>query len=251
MSFCKDCVKGVQHEGTPTGKIEKIGGIECYVATPTSDYPKDKALLFLTDVFGHVLPNAQLLADDFAANGFYTVVPDYLHGDAIPADAMGPGKNFDIGAWFGNNHGQEGTRPILDAVIKALKEQGITAFGATGYCFGGRYAVDLALENITKAIVISHPSLLEVPGDFEKLKAQSNNPILINSCEEDGMFPPEKQKITDELLGNGQYKPGYVREYFPGCSHGFAVRGDLSKPEVKAGKEGAFKAAVEFLIKHV
>jgi dienelactone hydrolase len=172
-----------------------------------------------------------------------TVVPDYLHGDAIPADAMGPGvsdrifscafsltslqKNFDIGAWFGNNHGQEGTRPILDAVIKALKEQGITAFGATGYCFGGRYAVDLALENITKAIVISHPSLLEVPGDFEKLKAQSNNPILINSCEEDGMFPPEKQKITDELLGNGQYKPGYVREYFPGCSHGFAVRGDL------------------------
>jgi hypothetical protein len=53
------------------------------------------------------------------------------------------------------------------------------------------------------------------------------------------------------VLGNGQYAPGYVREYYPGCTHGFATRGDLSKPEVKAGKEGAFKATVEFLIKNL
>ena len=41
-----------------------------YVATPTIDYPKDKVVLFLTDVFGPQLVNAQLLADDFARNGF-------------------------------------------------------------------------------------------------------------------------------------------------------------------------------------
>lgn len=40
-----------------TGKIEQIGGVECYVATPTGDYPKDKVILFLTDVFGIPLPN--------------------------------------------------------------------------------------------------------------------------------------------------------------------------------------------------
>jgi hypothetical protein len=57
--------------------------------------------------------------------------------------------------------------------------------------------------------------------------------------------------VTDDLLGNGAHAPGYTREYFPGCTHGFAVRGDLSKPEVKAGKEGAFKATVEFFIKHL
>jgi hypothetical protein len=65
------------------------------------------------------------------------------------------------------------------------------------------------------------------------------------------MFPPEKQKVTDELLGDGKYAPGYVREYFAGCSHGFAVRGDMSNPQVKAGKEGAFKAAIEFFVKHL
>jgi hypothetical protein len=37
-----------------------IGGIECYVATPTVDYPKDKVLLFLTDVYGHIFHNAQV-----------------------------------------------------------------------------------------------------------------------------------------------------------------------------------------------
>jgi dienelactone hydrolase len=103
----------------------------------------------------------------------------------------------------------------------------VTTFGAVGYCFGARYAVDLALENTTKAIAMAHPSLLQVPADFEALMEKSSNPILINSCEFDDQFPPEKQKITDELMGGGKYKPGYEQVYFPGCSHGFAVRGDL------------------------
>ena len=60
-------------------------------------------------------------------------------------------------------------------------------------------------------------------------------------------FPIEAQAKADELLGNGKFAPGYRREFFEGCMHGFAVRGDLNDPKVKAGKEGAFKAAVEWL----
>jgi len=52
-------------------------------------------------------------------------------------------------------------------------------------------------------------------------------------------------------LGDGKFKPGYKREYFNGCTHGFAVRGDMNNPEVKAGKEGAFKASVEWFLKHL
>jgi dienelactone hydrolase len=48
-----------------------------------------------------------------------------------------------------------------------LKAEGVTTFGTTGYCFGARYAVDLAIENVTKAIVITHPSMMKVPEDFE------------------------------------------------------------------------------------
>ncbi|KAF8998491.1 dienelactone hydrolase endo-1,3,1,4-beta-D-glucanase [Cyathus striatus] len=243
MSFCKDCVRGVTHEGTPAGKWEKIGGVDCYVATPTVDYPKDKAVLFLPDIFGPQLQNAQLLADDYAANGFKTIIPDYLNGDPIPADAMGPGKDFDIMKWFGN-HGQDKTEPPLNNVIAALQSQGITTFGATGYCFGARYVFNLAFENRIAVAVCSHPSLLKVPDDLNKYKEASKAPLLINSCTHDEQFPPPSQALADEILSS--FEPGYKREYWDGCTHGFAVRGDMSDPKVKAGKEGAFKAAVEW-----
>jgi dienelactone hydrolase len=153
-------------------------------------------------------------------------------------------QSFDVMAWVGR-HNPAHSLALTQKVITGLKGQGVSLFGATGYCYGARVSIDLALNNTTKAIAISHPSFLQVPEDFEvqhcvfalhvlrlmrppqKLKAQSNNPILINACEIDQQFPPEKQKITDELLGYGQYTPGYERAYFAGCTHGFAVRGDL------------------------
>jgi len=42
------------------GKWEKIGGVDCYVGTPTCEYPKDKAILYLADIFGPQLINAQV-----------------------------------------------------------------------------------------------------------------------------------------------------------------------------------------------
>ena len=39
------------------GKIEQIAGFECYVATPTTEYAKEKVILFLSDVFGLALIN--------------------------------------------------------------------------------------------------------------------------------------------------------------------------------------------------
>jgi hypothetical protein len=65
------------------------------------------------------------------------------------------------------------------------------------------------------------------------------------------LFPAEAQAKADEIFGDGKFVPGYRREYFPGCTHGFAVRGDLSDPLVKAGKEGSFMASVEFFLEHL
>ncbi|KAJ6465153.1 dienelactone hydrolase endo-1,3,1,4-beta-D-glucanase [Mycena vitilis] len=272
MSFCKNCVKGVIHEGNPAGKIEIISrkdgkdGVECYVATPTVDYPKDKVILLLTDVFGLALVNNKLLADAFAENGFKTIVPDILHGDPVPIHAFDPPVNpanpdgpvnpaFDLKKWFANTpgkqngHGQDVTRPIIDEVIGALQEQGVKSFAAVGYCFGGRYVFDLAFDNVISVAAVAHPSSLQVPADLEKYAASSKAPLLINSCPIDEMFPLEAQAKADEILTG--FAPGYQREHFEGCEHGFAVRGDLSDPKVKAGKEGAFKATVEWFLKYL
>ncbi|EJD07441.1 alpha/beta-hydrolase [Fomitiporia mediterranea MF3/22] len=245
MSLCKDCVTGVTHEGEPTGTIEQINGVKTYVALPPAGkYETSKAVLFLPDVFGLELVNARLLADDFAKNGYQTYIPDYLNSDPITS----LDGSVDFQAWFAN-HGPEQTRPSLDKVIAGLKERGIKEFGATGYCFGARYVFDLAFDNGIKVGVVSHPSLLKVPEDLEKFKA-TGVPLLINSCEVDQMYPPESQKIGDDILGGGKTETEkYKREYFAGCVHGFAVRGDLSKPEVKAGKEGSFLNAIQWFHK--
>ncbi|KAF8074667.1 dienelactone hydrolase endo-1,3,1,4-beta-D-glucanase [Lyophyllum atratum] len=245
MSLCKDCISG-----TPQGTWDLIGGVKSYVAIPTIPYPTDKVILFLADAFGVEFPNSQLLVDDFARNGFKTVMPDYLNGDRVPIDALEPGVNFDFAAWI-NSHGPAQTRPVLDKVVEALKEEGVVAFGATGYCFGGRYVFDLAFENIIKVAATSHPSLLQIPADLEKYASALKAPLLINSCIVDAQFPLDAQSKADEILGNGKFAPGYRREYFEGCTHGFAVRGDLGDPKVKAGKEGAFGATVEWFLEYL
>lgn len=249
MSFCEHCISGVRHEGVPAGKLETINGVLTYVALPETEYPKDKAILFLPDIFGVELSNAKLLADDFAKNGFQVYIPDYLNSDPVPADFLG-GK-FDLNAWF-PNHGADKTRPPLDKVIDGLKAKGITTFGATGYCFGARYVFDLAFEKAIKVAVVSHASLLEI-SDLEKYKSVINEvPLLVVSCEVDTQYTPEKQKAGDDILGGGtKTGPGYKREYYEGCTHGFAVRGDISDPKVKAGREGSFKSAVEWFIKYL
>lgn len=128
-----------------------------------------------------------------------------------------------------------------------------------------RYAFDLAFQNLVKVTVVSHPSLLEIPGDLvvnaltidlrmqpdvlphQKYKELSKAPLLINSCTFDQRFPHEAQAKADEILGGGeQFTDTYRRKYFEGCTHGFAVRGDLSDPKTKAGKEGSFEASVKF-----
>jgi len=246
MSLCDDCFKGVRHDGTPKGTIEKINGFEVYVTLPEKEYAKEKAILFLTDAFGMRFENNQLLADDFAANGFAVYMPDYLENNPYVLGS----KDFDVHKWLAS-HPVERVHEIVDATIAGLKERGINTFGATGYCFGGRSVFHYAFNNVTKVSVVAHPSLLTVPDDLEKYLKQSKAPLLINSCTGDQQFPPESQAIADDLLGNGKFAPGYERTYWDGCNHGFAVRCDLTDPKQKAGKEGAFKASVEFFRKHL
>ncbi|KAF7339018.1 Dienelactone hydrolase endo-1,3,1,4-beta-D-glucanase [Mycena venus] len=228
--------------------METIGGVQCYVGIPTVDYPKDKILLYITDVFGYSFVNCKLLVDDFARNGFKVICPDILHGDPVPADAILGAGGFDLAGWL-KTHGAEYARPPLDKVLAALKADGVTSVGAVGYCYGARWVFDLAFDGAITVAAVAHPSLLSVPADLEKYVATSKAPLLINSCEVDPQFPAPSQAVADKIFAD--FKPGFKRPYFAGCTHGFAVRGDLNNPVVKAGKEGAFKETVEWLKEHL
>ena len=78
------------------------------------------------------------MADQFAANGYYTLIVDLFNGDPIK---LNRDSDFDFMAWLnkgtdGNNpHTFEYVDPIVEKGLAYLKEQGFKKIGSTGYCF--------------------------------------------------------------------------------------------------------------------
>lgn len=82
------------------------------------------------------------MADQYAANGYYTIVVDLFNGDPM---TLNPPEDFDFMSWMtkgtgGNNpHTYEFIDPIVEKAIEYLKAEGYTKIGSVGYCFGAKY----------------------------------------------------------------------------------------------------------------
>ncbi|KZV89829.1 alpha/beta-hydrolase [Exidia glandulosa HHB12029] len=242
MALCKDCVVVARHEGTPVGTIESIGGVDTYVSVPSSgcEYDKTKAVLFLTGAYLDLVWRRGLIADDFARAGYQVYVPDLFNGDPVTQEMMAT-LGFDhVNSVWVPKHSMEITRPFLDAAIAGIKERGITTLGSTGYCFGGRCSLDLAIANTVVASVIAHPGFVDVP-DFVTLRSVSKAKVLVVSCEDDFSFPMDLQARVDEAMKGWE---NYERKFWKGCRHGFAARGDPKDEVVRKAKEEAFAATV-------
>lgn len=236
----KCCTIGVKHEGTPTGSKKNAGGIDTYFAYPESKQT-DTAILILTDVIGHDFVNAQLIADQFAANGYFVAMPDLFEGDPIPLNRP---DDFDIMKWLttsgpSGGHTPKQVDPIVEKVIKALKEEyGVKKLGAVGYCFGAKYVARFQAKGKGVDVgYVAHPSFV----DADEIKALAG-PFSIAAAETDQIFPAEKRRETEDLLK--EHTIPYQISLYSGVEHGFAVRADTSKPEIKYAKEAAFLQAV-------
>lgn len=122
--------------------VKIASNIDAYLATPSGDNAhKDKAILYLPDVLG-IWQNAQLIADQYAANGYTTLLVDLFNGDPVSVNEFG---KIDIMKWLAegsdgkNPHTKEVVDGIVEAAIKHMKEEmGIKKIGAVGYCFGAK-----------------------------------------------------------------------------------------------------------------
>lgn len=54
-------------------------------------------MLIFTDVIGHKFINAQLIADQFASNGYLVVTSDLFNGDTVPFNRP---EGFNIMEWI-------------------------------------------------------------------------------------------------------------------------------------------------------
>ncbi|KAI0878659.1 dienelactone hydrolase [Hypoxylon argillaceum] len=238
----KCCTVGIKHSGDPVGADVKVGKHAGYLATPDpATAHKDTAILYLPDVIG-IWQNSQLMADQFAANGYLTLVIDLFNGDPV---SLNPPEGFEIFTWLekgsdGNNpHTKEFVDPIVIDAIKWLQtEKGIKKLGAVGYCFGAKFVARHFGSGISVGFM-AHPSFVE-EDEFRGFKG----PLSIAAAETDTIFPSEKRHRSEEILKEiGQ---PYQINLYSGVVHGFAVRGDVTKKDQKFAKEQAFYQAVQW-----
>ncbi|KAL6921083.1 hypothetical protein FSST1_005109 [Fusarium sambucinum] len=242
----KCCTEGVRHEGEPTGKMIKLpSGLDAYLATA----PEDKAhqgtgIIYVADIFG-IWNNSKLMADQFAANGYTTIIPDLFNGDVLTY----PPVDVDIMSWItkganGNNpHTPAEVDPVIVEAIKYFKDQGISKIGAAGYCFGAKYVIRNYKEGI-KVGYVAHPSSVEE----DELKA-IEGPLSIAAAQTDTIFPANLRHRSEEILIETG-KPFQINLYSH-VEHGFAVRSDLKDKAKVFAKEQAFFQAVQWFDEHL
>lgn len=166
-----------------------------------------------------------------------------FNGTPAPGDINVPGFNT---TKFLNDHGPEQTDPIVAAGISYIRSLGITRIGATGYCFGGRYAFR-AGSNLTsipagqgaKAVFAAHPSMLS----DEEISAVQG-PASVAAAETDAMMPASRRTEITNLLQNSGKE--YSFAVYGGTQHGFGVRANLTDTRQKFAKEEAFLQAVRW-----
>ncbi|KAJ5769842.1 uncharacterized protein N7511_001893 [Penicillium nucicola] len=229
------CASGFKHEGTPVGETKNIDGVDTYVVYPKDNKTPEKAIVFLTDIFG-IFSNSQLLADEFANNGFLTVIPDLFNGDQISVADMDSGK-VDFPSWL-PKHQPEVVGPIVEKTLKYVRETlGVKKIAAVGYCFGGKYVARYLKPNQIDVGFSAHPSFVT----REELGA-IQGPFSIAAAEVDSIFTTELRHESEGILIKAA-QPWQIN-LFSGVSHGFAVRADLSDPKQKWAKEQAFGQSV-------
>lgn len=240
--FAPQCKYGddptiIRHTGAVYGQNITYQGIKLYETKPSCRQPQI-GVVYLTDAFGIEFINNRLLADSFARAGFYTVIPDILQGDPAPFDLATPG--FNSTAWT-LLHGPAAVDPIITKGIQYLQSKGFTRIGVAGYCFGGKYTFrHITPTSGATAGFAAHPSFLD---NTEILAI--GKPVSVAEAEIDAMNPPPRRAEVEALLANNTTQPYQVNLY-GGTAHGFTTRGDVSVPEVKFGKEGAFYQAVRW-----
>ncbi|KAL2865529.1 dienelactone hydrolase family protein [Aspergillus lucknowensis] len=236
------CASGFKHEGTPVGETKNVNGTEIYISYPKGNSSPEKAVIILSDILG-IYVNAQLLADEFAGNGYLTILPDLFRGDALKLSDLESGK-ADLPSWL-PNHSSAVVDPVVEASIKYLRQDlGIKRIGAVGYCFGGKYVCRFLKPGKADAGYTAHPSFVT-----DEELAAIEGPLSISAAETDSIFTtPLRHKSEEILIKTGN--PWQINLY-SGVSHGYAVRADLNDKYQKFAKEQAFCQAVNWFNQHL
>ena len=242
------------------GSMIRVEDIECYQAKPAEVKNSDTLIVIATDVFGHTLPNSQLLADKFSeACGALCVAPDLFSGRPLPADLMDkieavsePGTGFFAkvaaflsllwhfpGFIFRNPPAKSLAR--VEKVIQFYRKQGFKKIAVSGYCWGGQVATALGQKkDLIDVFCASHPGGIKVPQDIDALVTPA---AYVLTPDKDLQIKHAEAKQLEAALNKKTFS--HIVKCYANMHHGFAVRGG-NQPDVLEKRKDAFELAANF-----
>lgn len=214
------------------------GSFSAYLATPSSG--RGPGIVVLQEIFG-VNAVMRAVADGFAAQGFFALVPDLFwrlqpgvqltdKSEAEWQQAFGYMKRFDA---------DTGVEDIQTAISHLRGISGVTGkVGAVGYCLGGFLAYLTATRTDSDASVgyygMNIPKFLGEAANIKK-------PLMLHVAGKDNYNPPEAQKQVADGLGAN---PLVTIHTYPEMEHAFARVGgahyDAANAELADGRTGEF-----------
>ncbi|KAG9233300.1 dienelactone hydrolase [Amylocarpus encephaloides] len=199
----------------------------------------DRAVLFLTDIFGVQFVNNRLLADNFARAGYFVAAPDLFKADPVGINQLSD-PTFSFADW-NSKHPQVVIDGIIDSIISALQSQfGSKKIAAAGYCFGGKFVTrHLAPGNGLDVGFTAHPSNV-LDAEYQAVA----NPLSIAFGDLDTANPPAARASAESILRASNI--AFQTSLYSNAEHGFAVRTNLSDPQKKFAQESAYYQAVRF-----
>jgi len=215
-----------------TGQTVSIPGPDgtfgAYLAAPANGH--GPALVLLQEIFG-VNAVMRELADDYAAQGFFALVPD-LFWRLQPGIELSDKSEAEWQAAFGYMQrfdAAQGIRDVQTAITYLRTLAGVSGkVGAVGYCLGGFLAYLTAVRTDVDASTGYYGM------NIQKYLTEGPNlkkPLMLHVAEKDEYNNPHAQKSVRDFFADS---PLVTIHHYPEMNHAFARPGGAHYDEANA-----------------
>jgi dienelactone hydrolase len=145
---------------------------------------------------------------------------------------------------------------MITDIIAALRstEFCVRKIGMIGFCYGVpatlRFCQQTKIPDNQQWLIdagVSNHGQIRVPEDIDELC----KPFMFICADKDWAFSDEQRRRAEDMLKQRSNAGDYEFHDYPGCWHGFTVRGDNDDEVVRKGKVDAFEKTVAFFEKYL